>query len=159
MVSKDPRDEQDHSNIGDLLQDFVDRVSHVRGDALEQMRNGGVTLPQVLVLRRAAGLGETNITDIAEHVHMSLPAASQMIDRLVALKLIARSEARDDRRRKNLQVTNRGLALLMAIREARSREFAAGVAPLPTPLKEKLGKILGAALKHLRSHQDTRIVR
>src|SRR5215469_11711059 len=91
--------------LGNLVQEFVNRVSHTQGNTLAVLTRASVTLQQVLLLRRLATNGESTPSDIAEQMHMSLPAVSQMVDRLVQLNLVSRAELADDRRKKQLTVT------------------------------------------------------
>jgi len=82
-------------------------------------------------------------------MHMSAPAMSQMLDRLFALGLLARSEASADRRRKNLALTPKGRALLERIRKTRAGEYALGVSPLSSQLQAQLLRVLRRALPEL----------
>ena len=93
-------------------------------------------------------------TDIAERMHMSLPAVSQMIDRLFLLGLLMRSEALDDRRRKDVAVTPKGHALIERIRRARSAEYEAGVASLSHKLRSDLAQLLRKALAALPEESE-----
>jgi DNA-binding MarR family transcriptional regulator len=132
--------------IGELLQEFVNRVSHLQGKTLAVLTKESVTLQQVLLLRRVEQLGKCTPSDIAERMHMSLPAVSQMIDRLFLLGLLMRNEALGDRRKKDVAVTPKGHAFLERIRRARSAEYEAGVASLSHKLHSDLAKLLRKAL-------------
>ena len=132
--------------LGELLQEFVNRVSHLQGKTLTVLTEESVTLQQVLLLRRVKQVGKSTPSDIAERMHMSLPAVSQMIDRLFLVGLLMRNEAQDDRRKKDVAVTPKGHALLERIRRARSAEYAAGVASLSPKLRSDLAKLLRKAL-------------
>ena len=91
--------------LGDLLQEFVNRVSHLQGNTLAVLTEEAVTLQQVLLLRRLKQLGESSPSELAAVMRMSLPAVSQMVDRLFTLGLVTRAEAPDDRRRKRVTIT------------------------------------------------------
>ncbi len=135
--------------LGELLQEFVNRVSHLQGKTLAVLTQEPVTLQQVLLLRRLNQIGNSTPSEIAERMRMSLPAVSQMVDRLFLLGLLIRTESLDDRRKKNITVTSRGRALLERVRKARASEYAAGVAPLPPKLRSDLAKLLRRALEIL----------
>ena len=113
--------------IGELLQEFVNRISHLQGKTLAVLIEESITLQQVLLLRRLEQAVKSTPSDIAERMHMSLPAVSQMIDRLFLLGLLIRNEAPDDRRKKNVALTPKGHTLMKRIRRARSAEYEAGV--------------------------------
>jgi DNA-binding MarR family transcriptional regulator len=135
--------------LGNLVQEFVNRVSHTQGKTLAVLTRASVTLQQVLLLRRLATNGESTPSDIAEQMHMSLPAVSQMVDRLVQLNLVSRAELADDRRKKQLAVTRDGGSLLKRISKARSADYAAGIAPLSPRVRTALQQVLKDALKEL----------
>lgn len=132
--------------LGELLQEFVNRVSHRQGKTLAILTKESITLQQVLLLRRVGQIGKSTPSEIAERMHMSLPAVSQMIDRLFLLGLLRRNEAPDDRRKKEVAVTPKGQALMRRIRSARSAEYAAGVASLSPKLRSDFETLLRKVL-------------
>jgi DNA-binding MarR family transcriptional regulator len=135
--------------LGDLLQEFVNRISHLQGNTLAVLTEEAVTLQQVLLLRRLKQLKESSPSELAAVMRMSLPAVSQMIDRLFLLGLVTRAEAPDDRRRKRVTVTAKGDLLLARIRTARATEYAAGTARLSQAIRTELTRVLGKALREL----------
>jgi len=139
----------DPVKLGKLVQEFVNRVSHTQGRTLAVLAGSSVTLQQVLLLRRLASAGESTLSALAGQMHTSLPAVSQMVERLFQLELVSRVESSDDRRKKQLAVTPRGLALLKRIAQARSVDYAAGIAPLSARLKVSLARVLEQTLKEL----------
>jgi MarR family transcriptional regulator, organic hydroperoxide resistance regulator len=144
----------DDEPLGELLQEFVNRVSHLQGHTLTVLTEESVTLQQVLLLRRLHQMGESTLSDLAARMRMSPPAVSQMIDRLFALDLLTRVEAEEDRRRKKLGVTRKGQALLERVRRARAAEYAAGVSGLSTKVRADLLSVLRRALKELPHEAD-----
>ena len=142
------------AKLGELLEEFVNRISHRQGKTLTVLTDESVTLQQVLLLRRVQQSGKSTPSEIAERMHMSLPAVSQMIDRLFLPGLLARSESQIDRRRKDVAITPKGHRLLQLIRKARASEYAAGVAPLPLRLRSDLAKLLRRTLAALPEGHD-----
>jgi DNA-binding MarR family transcriptional regulator len=59
-----------------------------------------------------------SLSDVAEHIGLTLPAMSKLIDGLVTRKLMTRRGHADDRRRVTLELTARGAALLQTARES-----------------------------------------
>jgi len=143
------------AELGELLEQFVNRVSHQQGKTLTVLTDESVTLQQVLLLRRVEQIGTCTPSEIAARMHMSLPAVSQMIERLFVLGLLVRTESPDDRRRKDVATTPRGGRLLQRIRKARASEYAAGVAGLSPALRLDLAKLLRRALAGLPEESDT----
>jgi DNA-binding MarR family transcriptional regulator len=140
--------------LGDLLQEFVNRVSHLQGNTLAVLTEESVTLHQVLLLRRLIQLGESSPSELATVMRMSLPAVSQMLDRLFVLGLVTRAEATGDRRRKRIAVTGKGESLLARIRRARATEYASGTARLSPAVRTELISVLGKALRELPEEAD-----
>lgn len=139
----------DADALGHLVQEFVNRVSHTQGKTLAALTDASVTLQQVLLLRRLASANENTPSNLAKQMHMSLPAVSQMVERLVQLELVSRTASSDDRRKRQLAVTSRGRALLERIARARTADYAAGIAPLSPGLRAALTRVLEDALKEL----------
>ncbi|MGA8706708.1 MAG: MarR family transcriptional regulator [Steroidobacteraceae bacterium] len=142
------------ADLGGLLERFVNRISHQQGKTLSVLTDESVTLQQVLLLRRVEQTGKCTPSEIAARMRMSLPAVSQMIDRLFVLGLLVRTESQDDRRRKDVAVTPKGGRLLQRIRKARASEYATGVAALPPALRSDLAKLLRKALAGLPDDSD-----
>jgi DNA-binding MarR family transcriptional regulator len=135
--------------LGDLLQDLVNRVSHRGGRTLAIMSDASVTLQQVLLLGRLAeGRGSTP-SDLAQALTMSLSSVSQMTDRLHQLGLVTRAEVPEDRRRKQIALTRQGQGLLQRLHAARSAEYEAGLALLSDRVRAELRLVLESALREL----------
>jgi DNA-binding MarR family transcriptional regulator len=135
--------------VGTLLLALVDRVSHRGGDTLTLMTEAGLTLPQVLFLTRLRQAGESTPSELAERLNMSLPAASQMVERLFKLGFLTRSEDANDRRRKRLAVTPAAERMLDKLVRARAAEYAKGTARLSPALRRELAAALAKAVREL----------
>lgn len=83
----------------------------------EQMRSGraaGMSIAQfrlLLFVRRNPGSG---LSALADHMGTSLPAASQLVERLVNAGLVTREQDPQERRRVQLRLTDAGTAALAA---------------------------------------------
>jgi len=88
------------------------------------------------------------MTGLAEALHLSLAAASQLVDRLVASGFVERSEARADRRVKMVSLLPEGKRTLQSLHRTRTRELSAAVAKLPDDVQKDLSRVLTAALDH-----------
>ena len=130
------------AELGALLVDLINRVSHRGGKTLSLLNDAGVTLQQVIILSRLLDAGSLTSSNLARQLNMSLPSISQMVDRLFQLELVAREESIIDRRQKRLSVTKKGLALGRRIQKARAEEYEEGLAHLPEKLKDELKVIL-----------------
>jgi hypothetical protein len=77
---------------GDALRRLVDLTSHRSGAVLTLMNDAAVTLPQLLLLSRIEQLGSASLAAIGDDSSVSIPALSQMIDRLVRQGWLDRTE-------------------------------------------------------------------
>lgn len=85
------------------------------------MRKSSLTMPQLSVLMRLYFQDACGVTDIGSYVGFTNAAASQMVDRLVNMGLLERSEDPYDRRVKNITLTQKGRDLIQQILDIRNR--------------------------------------
>ena len=85
--------------LGELLVDFVNRVSHPRGRALTFLINAGITVDQVILLNCAQQQPGSTPSALAKMMSLSPSSVSQMLDRLHSLGMVRRTEDPNDRRR------------------------------------------------------------
>ena len=82
-----------------------------------QMRSGrtdGLSVPQFRLLRFVRRNPGTSLSALADHVGTTLPATSQIVDRLVRSGFLTRIQAPEERRRIELRITDAGAAALAA---------------------------------------------
>jgi DNA-binding MarR family transcriptional regulator len=142
--------------LGGLIEAFVNRVSHPRGRVLNLMARASVTVPQAILLNFALTIPDSTPSSLAARMRMSRPSVSQMVDRLVRLKLVGRAEDPADRRRKTVSVTAKGRSLLARLSAVRSAEFLAGASGLSAPTRVQLIDALEAAVRELASGDTPR---
>lgn len=97
---------------------FMRRSMH---DFMHFSRQSGLSMTQISVLFRLHYGGSCGVSDLGDHLGVSNAAASQMVDRLVGMELLKRSEDPVDRRVKTLALTPKGAALVLDSIEARRR--------------------------------------
>ena len=68
----------------------------------------GLTLPQVMVLRAIDALGDVTVRCISEHVSLSQATVTTILDRLESRGLVERVRSRIDKRVVNARLTERG---------------------------------------------------
>ncbi len=82
--------------------------------------------PSQLVALRYLSLNESSLmSDVAEGLGISFPAATKTIDRLVRKGLASRSEDLHDRRVVRIRLTDHGKGLVSNIYQERARRFSA----------------------------------
>jgi DNA-binding MarR family transcriptional regulator len=134
-----------------LLQRLVNQVSHSTGASLAVMQSAGLTLPQVLLLNRVMHGVAASISSLAARTGGSLPAVSQMIDRLVRQGYLVRHQDASDRRRGVLTVTSRARAVLRRLAAARAAEYARGLGRVSPKHIGSLERVLGPLVAELES--------
>jgi DNA-binding MarR family transcriptional regulator len=72
----------------------------------------GISMPQIGALFRIQHKGISGVSDIGSELGITSAGASQMLDRLVQLGLIARSEDPNDRRGKQIALTEKGIHVI-----------------------------------------------
>ncbi|MEJ2532936.1 MAG: MarR family transcriptional regulator [Halioglobus sp.] len=72
----------------------------------------GLTLPQVMVLRAIEALGDVTVRCISEHVSLSQATVTTILDRLESRGLVERVRSRTDKRVVNARLTERGQDML-----------------------------------------------
>jgi DNA-binding MarR family transcriptional regulator len=121
------------------------------------MNDAVITLPQLLLLSRIERLGSASLGAIGEESPASIPALSQMIDRLVRQGWLDRAEDPDDRRRKTIRVTPRAGDLLCKVATARSADFDLGLSSLSEELRAQLTTVLEQAVTEVESARLARL--
>lgn len=105
-------------------------------------RGAGLSVPQFRVLvylQRHAG---ASLSAIAEHMGLTLPSMSKMIDGLVARDLVARQLNPADRRRVTLAPTGSGRQAMQAAHNATAARLAARLSALPASERRTIGKAM-----------------
>lgn len=138
------------AHIGFWMRFVSNHVSHAFA---RKVLASGVTVAEWVVLREMYGRDGMSPSKVADRTGMTRGAASKLIDRLVAKKLIAREERADDRRYQDIALTAAGVRLvptLAALADQNDREFF-------SPLTKVERELLLATLKKLaqahRLHQ------
>lgn len=92
-------------------------------------RSAGISMYQMNVLRHLYYVGPSEVTNFAELTHITPAAASQMIARLVDLKMVVRVESTVDRRVRMVHLTDEGRKMVEGSVEMRKQwlEHLAGI--------------------------------
>lgn len=83
-----------------------------------------LSVPQFRALNFVQHHLDASLSDVAEHIGLSLPAMSKLMDGLVARKLVTRQIHHADRRRITLALTARGRALWQSAHDATQQSLA-----------------------------------
>jgi MarR family transcriptional regulator for hemolysin len=86
-----------------------------------EMRSGrgaDLSIPQFRTLGFIQRYPDSSLSDLADHLGLTLPSASKLVDGLVKQKLISRQESNVDRRRLTLVLTSNGESIINSARAA-----------------------------------------
>jgi len=83
----------------------------------------GLTVPQFRTLKYLKRNPKTSLSDVAEHLGLTLPSTSKLVQKLVSQKAITRREA-TDRRRVCLSLTASGKEMLAKARIETQQQLA-----------------------------------
>jgi DNA-binding MarR family transcriptional regulator len=100
------------------LLDTAPQVMRFIRAEMRSHRVHGLSVPQFRTLSFINRNPETSLSHLAEHLGLTLPSTSKLIEGLVNQKLITRRESREDRRRLTLALTKNGEDILRIARQA-----------------------------------------
>jgi len=101
-----------------------------------------LSLSQLKLLMVLSRDGEQPLKDLAEHLVLSLPAASRAVDGLHRLDMVVRREDDEDRRQKQIAITETGEAVVASLSAARLAGIETFIATLTTQEQENLARAL-----------------
>jgi len=105
---------------GDLYAFVVFLHKHCNSDLFEAVGALEVSLSQLKLLHHLEATDhELTLKEAGESVHVSLPAASRMVDDLVRRGFVGRHEDAGDRRMKRVSITENGSAVIRRLNAAR----------------------------------------
>src|SRR6184192_1030596 len=88
-------------------------MRHFRG-WMRSQRIAGLSVPQFRAMALLGRLGGCDLRSVAEHLGLSTPSASRMIQTLVTKGFVVREAATEDRRQIALHLSERGRAVMKA---------------------------------------------
>ena len=79
---------------------------------MRRHRVAGLSVPHFRALALLGRVGRSSLTEIAEHLGLSVPSVSRMVQTLVGRGLLVREAGTADRRQISLRLSDRGRAVL-----------------------------------------------
>jgi MarR family transcriptional regulator for hemolysin len=130
---------------GELVE-VVPSITRAIREQMRQHRTSELTVTQFRVLAFINRHPRGSLSDVADHIGLTLPSMSKLIDQLVDNKVVVRESDKEDRRRITLVLTPSGETILKEARAATREYIAERMAPLR---RQDLETVL-AALQILR---------
>ena len=97
---------------------------------LRRHRTADLSVPQFRTLAFIDRQADASVSDVAEHIGLTLPSMSKIVEGLVIRKLVTRQTHAVDRRRMTLALTARGQTALQSSRAATRACLAEDLAAL-----------------------------
>jgi DNA-binding MarR family transcriptional regulator len=117
-------------------------------DLFEAVGTLELSLTQIKLLGHLADVsGPISLKAAAEFVHVSLPAASRLVDDLVRRGIVERNEDAEDRRMKRVRLTEHGSAVIRRLNAARFRRLVQFVETLSGEEHEQLATALSTLMQ------------
>ncbi|GAB4112397.1 MAG: MarR family transcriptional regulator [Roseiflexaceae bacterium] len=121
------------------------------GDMLKLMQREDLSMPRMVALMFVSRKQCASVSDISEHLNLSLGTTSHIVDQLVEAGFLARHENPNDRRLKHITLTERGRVMVDEIYQVRVAAFTRQIAALPPALVEQFETALAEILAHVRN--------
>jgi len=133
---------------GDLFAVVVYLHKHCNADLFEAVGTLELTLTQIKLLHHLDDApAPVTLKHAAELVHVSLPAASRMVDDLVRRGFVNRYEDLEDRRMKRVQATDSARAVIRRLNSARLQGLQDFVQTLTDTERGRFAAALSALLE------------
>jgi DNA-binding MarR family transcriptional regulator len=141
-----------HEEFARLLQELVSTLKRHNDicDMLHICRREELSLPQVVTLFYVRRADCASISEISEHLNLSLAATSHLVDRLVIGGFVVRREDMIDRRHKRVSVSPTGLTLIEELERARASEIAQRLGDMPPAVLDATVTMLATVVDYLR---------
>jgi MarR family transcriptional regulator, organic hydroperoxide resistance regulator len=141
--------------FSDVLHEWVKVFMRRTGqDFRHFMDDSGLSFSQVNTLMRLHFTGQVDISDIGKQLGISNAAASQLVERLVRMELLERTEDSTDRRIKWLALTPAGHALAEKLVDTRRNWMEKFTASLTPQQRDNICSALQVLTEAARSIED-----
>jgi DNA-binding MarR family transcriptional regulator len=98
------------------LMDTAPQIVQVVRVEMRRGRGSDISIPQFRTLRFIQCNPDSSLSNLAEHLGLTLPSVSKLIDGLVKQKLVTRKESTADRRKLTLLLTQTGASIVDSAR-------------------------------------------
>jgi DNA-binding MarR family transcriptional regulator len=119
----------------------------------EAWMNLNLTIPQLKSLFLIAREGSMNTKSLAEGLGVTSSNVTGIVDRLVKQGLVSRQEDPEDRRMLQIQVTDKGEAILTSLREETVSTMADVLARMSVEELSSLARGLSSMVKAAEAHE------
>lgn len=103
----------DYLQVSKSLRDWVEATTHrAMRDQSRYVKSLGFSMPQFFMLMQIHHKKQCGISNLSEHMEITTAAVSQTVDKLVQSGLLERAEDPNDRRAKQVTLSDKGRELI-----------------------------------------------
>jgi DNA-binding MarR family transcriptional regulator len=126
-------------------QELMDTAPQIVQTIRMEMRSGrdsNISIPQFRTMRFIQRNPDSSLSNLAEHLGLTLPSVSKLVDGLVKQKLVTRKESTADRRRLILELTQAGASIVDAARASARANLAKKLSELSNDELEMISQAM-----------------
>jgi DNA-binding MarR family transcriptional regulator len=132
---------------------FETLMRHSTQDFVLNLKKKGLSMPQIGTLMQIHR-GTAGVSEVGEELGVTSAAASQMLERLVQLRLVLRTEDPTDRRVKRLVLTDKGQRTIQEVVQARQRWLDDLMHSLSNSEKEQITAALNLLIEKIEKAEQ-----
>lgn len=137
------------------LMDTAPQIMQAIRVEMRRGRGSDISVPQFRTLRFIQRTPNSSLSSLADHLGLTLPSVSKLIDGLVKQKLVSRQESTTDRRCLTLALTTAGASIVNSARESAQANLAKKLSNLPEVELEAICQAM-QLLRPIFSHQSNK---
>lgn len=122
---------------------------HLMSQMAGEMQDYELSFSQMGSLFQLRAQGQLTVSALGERAHLSLSAASQLVERLVRRGLLERREDPDNRRQKLVMLSAKGRDVLERFERITAAAYATVLADVPPAVLTRADESLREVLAHL----------
>jgi len=138
--------------VGEMMGILPSLIRGTLRQHADAITSGHITVPQFLVLEAVENRGPLKMSVLAEELRVSMPAATGLVDRLHALRVVERQYDPDDRRLILIAITPKGRRMVRTLRSKRARMIGSIFGRLTSQERADYIKILKRVQHVVYSH-------
>ena len=135
------------SMVNECAREVLEVIPLAMGGIRSELRKHGareLSIPQFRTLNFLSRHKGASLSEVAEHIGLTLPTMSTLVDGLVARNYAIRRTHPDDRRRMTLELSDRGQMILRSAREATQSYLAQLLGTLSAAEQSTIIKAMGS---------------
>jgi DNA-binding MarR family transcriptional regulator len=106
------------------LMDTAPQIVQTIRVEMRRGRGSDISIPQFRTMRFIQRNPDSSLSNLAEHLGLTLPSVSKLVDGLVKQKMITRQSSKTDRRRLTLALTQDGASIVNSSRAGAQASLA-----------------------------------